>query len=179
MPSLSAKPHQTCSVSVATAFCLSFFRAKTVRMLCSRSASLMTSTSGSETMDRMKVRSCSSSFLLKSRPRLCPDCRRGFIQHHGCTRGKLLPCSNTRMLLLRISYQTTPCKSHVTRASCPDTTQELLNGVKLCVVALLLVITTHTALSCVSCSVHLRRVSRATPRCCHTLMMPTKQAAAL
>ena len=75
MPSLSARLHQTCRVSVATAFCLSFFRANTVRMLCSLSASFITSTSGSETMFTMNVRSCSSSSLPRLIPRLCPDCR--------------------------------------------------------------------------------------------------------
>ena len=74
MPSLSARLHHTCSVSVATAFCLSLFRAKTVRMLCSLSASLITSTSGSETMLTMNVLSCSSSSLPSPMPRLLPDC---------------------------------------------------------------------------------------------------------
>ena len=75
IPSRSARLHHTCRVSVATAFCLSFFRANTVRMLCKRSASLMTSTSGSETMFTMKVRSCSSSSLPSPMPRLWPDYR--------------------------------------------------------------------------------------------------------
>lgn len=84
IPSRSARLHHTCRVSVATAFCLSFFRANTVRMLCKRSASLMTSTSGSETMLTMKVRSCSSSSLPSPIPRLWPDCRAAKVHSGPC-----------------------------------------------------------------------------------------------
>ena len=61
MPRRSASEHQTRSVSVATARPLPGFSAHTVRMLCSRSASLITIASGSSTIVRIRLRSSSSS----------------------------------------------------------------------------------------------------------------------
>ena len=61
IPRRSANVHQIFRVSVATASCLSGASAYTVRMLCSRSASLITITSGSDTIVTIIVRSFSVS----------------------------------------------------------------------------------------------------------------------